>query len=284
MTAFLGMGLLGSNFVKAMLKKGEQVNVWNRTASRAMGLEEFGAKAFENVADAVKGAGRIHIVVKDDAAVNEVLAAASAGFTPGATIIDHTTTSASGAIERTEKWAALGYTYLHAPVFMGPPNALESTGTMLVSGNQEVIAKWQPALEKMTGKVINFGTRVDKAAGMKLAGNLFLIGMTGSVADTLALVKALDIPVSDVSALFESWNPVGMLPARIKKMTSNTFDQPSWELNMARKDAGLMIAEAKKGNTKLMVIPAIAAEMDTRIAEGLGNMDWTVIGKDSVGN
>ncbi len=283
MVAFLGMGLLGSNFVKAMLKKGGQVNVWNRTASRAKALEEFGAKAFDNVADAVKGAERIHIVVKDDAAVNEVLAAASAGFAPGVTIIDHTTTSAAGAIERTEKWTALGYTYLHAPVFMGPPNALESTGTMLVSGNQEVIAKWQPELEKMTGKVINFGTRVDKAAGMKLAGNLFLIGMTASVADTLALVKALDIPVSDVSALFDSWNPVAMLPARIKKITSNTFDQPSWELAMSRKDAGLMIAEAKKGNTKLMVIPAIAAEMDSRIAEGLGASDWTVIAKDSVG-
>ena len=276
------MGLLGSNFVKALLKKGEQVNVWNRTASRAKALEEFGANAFENVADAVKGVERIHIVVKDDAAVNEVLAAASAGFAPGATIIDHTTTSAAGAIERTEKWAALGYTYLHAPVFMGPPNALDGTGTMLVSGNQEVIAKWEPELAKMTGKVVNFGTRVDKAAGMKLAGNLFLIAMTAGVADTLAMTKALDIPATDVLGLFEAWNPGAMVPARIKKMTSNTFDQPSWELNMARKDAGLMMAEAKKGNAKLIAIPAIAAEMDSRIAEGLGNMDWTVIGKDSV--
>ena len=28
MIAYIGTGLLGSNFVKAMLKKGEQVNVW----------------------------------------------------------------------------------------------------------------------------------------------------------------------------------------------------------------------------------------------------------------
>ena len=283
MIAFLGMGLLGSNFVKAMLAKGEKVNVWNRTGSRAKALEAFGAKAFDEVAEAVNGADRIHIVVKDDAAVDEILANACKGFAPGATIIDHSTTSTAGARARTEKWAALGFTYLHAPVFMGPPNALDGTGSMLVSGNQDVIAKWQPALEKMTGKVINFGTRVDKAAAMKLAGNLFLIAMTAGVADTLALTKAMDIPVSDVSALFDSWNPVAMVPARIKKMTNNTFDQPSWELNMARKDAGLMIAEAKKGNIKLMVIPTIAAEMDSKIAQGFGNHDWTVIAKDSVG-
>ena len=60
MIAFLGMGLLGSNFVKALLKKGEQVQVWNRTTARATALETAGAKAFSNAADAVKGAGRIH--------------------------------------------------------------------------------------------------------------------------------------------------------------------------------------------------------------------------------
>ena len=141
MIAFIGMGLLGSNFTKALLKKGEQVNVWNRNPARAKALEEFGAKAFENITDAVKGATRIHITVKDDEAVNEVLTAASAAFEPGVLIIDHTTTTAHGAAERTELWAAKGYTYCHAPVFMGPVNALESTGTMLLSGDPAVIAK-----------------------------------------------------------------------------------------------------------------------------------------------
>lgn len=61
MKAFLGMGLLGSNFVKAMLKQGEEVQVWNRTFSKAQAVERDGAKAFENVEDAVKGAEVIHI-------------------------------------------------------------------------------------------------------------------------------------------------------------------------------------------------------------------------------
>ena len=53
MKAFLGMGLLGSNFVQAMIKRGENVQVWNRTASKAQELEKLGAKAFTQVADAV---------------------------------------------------------------------------------------------------------------------------------------------------------------------------------------------------------------------------------------
>lgn len=282
MIAFLGMGHLGSNFTKALLKKGEQVQVWNRTASKAKALEPFGAKAFDNIADAVKGASRIHLTLKDDATVNEALEQAMPGFESGVIIIDHTTTSANGAAERTELWKKRGFTYLHTPVFMGPVNALESTGTMMVSGDQATISMLEPELQKMTGKVLNFGTDTNKAAGIKLLGNLFLIAMTGGVADMLALAKSLGVAPAEILMLLESWNPGRLVPARIQKMTSDTFDQPSWELNMARKDAGLMIKAAEEGGLPLATIPAIAAEMDRWIAQGHGHDDWTVIGKAGV--
>ena len=282
MKAFLGMGLLGSNLVRAMIKKGDQVQVRNRTAAKARALEIYGAKAFDDVSQAVNGADTIHLTLKDDDTVNEVLAIASAGFEPGAIIIDHTTTSAKGAVERTAAWKSRGYTYLHAPVFIGPQNALESTGNMLVSGDQAVINKLEPELSKMTGKVINFGPEEGKAAGMKLIGNLFLLTLTAGLSDTLSLAKALGIPSGDVLALFDSWNPGASMPARLKRITEGNFRQASWELNMARKDAGLMMDAAKQSETKLFVIPAIATEMDHWIEKGHGSDDWSVIAKDSI--
>jgi len=276
------MGLLGSNFVRAMINKGAQVQVWNRTAAKATQMEQYGAKAFSNVVDAVKGADIIHLTLKDDATVDEVLAAASAGLQPGATIIDHTTTSVPGAIQRTADWKKRGFTYLHAPVFMGPANALESTGNMLVSGDQTVIARLETHLSKMTGKLINFGDETGKAAGMKLIGNNFLVAFTAGIADTLSLAKALHIPVSDLFALFDSWNPAAMLPGRLKRMSGGDYSNASWELNMARKDAGLFLQAAQQAGTKLVVIPAIAAEMDRWIEKGHGSDDWTVIAKDAI--
>jgi 3-hydroxyisobutyrate dehydrogenase len=282
MIAFLGMGLLGSNFVRALLSKGYQVQVWNRTASKAAALEAYGAKAYIRVADAVYGADVLHLTLKDDETVNEVLAEAGTAMKPGAIIVDHTTTSASGAIQRTREWKELGFTYLHAPVFMGPQNALESTGNMLVSGDQEIIQKLEPELSKMTGKLINFGPVTGKAAGMKLIGNLFLVSMTAGLADALTLAKALEIPVSDLTTLFDSWNPGTSLQARIKRMSGGDYSKPSWELNMARKDTRLFMEAAKNGGTTLTVIPAIAARMDHWIERGHGNEDWTVIGKDAL--
>ena len=282
MKAFLGTGLLGANFVKAMRNRNDQVQVWNRTASKAKALEQDGAIAFENVGEAVQGADVIHLALKDDAAVDEVLEAASAGLKSGVTIIDHTTTSKEGAIERTKTWKAKGFTYLHAPVFMGPPNALESSGYMLVSGNQEVISKVESELSKMTGKLLNFGEEEGKAAGIKLIGNLFLISMTAGLSDALALAKSLDIDSADIATLFATWNPGAGAPGRLDKLRTGDFSKPSWELDMARKDAGLMMKAANEKGVKLTVLPAVAAEMDRWIENGHGADDWSVIAKNNV--
>jgi 3-hydroxyisobutyrate dehydrogenase len=282
MIAYLGTGLLGSGFVKALLKRGEQVNVWNRTIEKAAALVADGAVVFEHVADAVKGVTRVHLTLKDDESVDEVLNAASGAFTPGMMIVDHTTTSVAGAIARTRAWKDKGFTYVHAPVFMGPVNALESSGYMLVSGDKDVLKQIVPELDKMTGKVLDFGTEVGRAAAMKLAGNHFLIAFTAGISDTLALTKAMGVPASDLTSLFNEWNPGAMLPARLKRMVSGQFDNPSWELQMARKDAGLMINEASLGQMELVVLPAIITQMDAYIAEGDGNKDWSVISRNNL--
>jgi 3-hydroxyisobutyrate dehydrogenase len=280
--AFLGMGLLGSNFVRAMLQKGETVQVWNRTTSKAKALETYGAKAFEHVSEAVQGADHIHVALKDDATVDNVLESASNGFKEGAIIIDHTTTSAKGVVQRTAAWKRKGFTYLHAPVFMGPQNALESTGFMLVSGDQSLIAQLESDLAKMTGKLLNFGPEEGKAAGIKLTGNLFLLSLMAGLSDALALAKAHGIKSQELLHLFQNWNPGTSVPARLQKIREGNFSEPSWELNMARKDAGLMINAANEAGIPLAIIPTIAALMDSWIEEGHGSDDWSVIAKDNI--
>jgi 3-hydroxyisobutyrate dehydrogenase len=282
MIAYLGTGLLGGNFVKNLLEKGNEVHVWNRSPEKAKALEASGAKAFAEAADAVKGATRIHLTLTDDQVVDDVLEKAEPGFATGVIIIDHSTTSVEGAKKRTSYWKQRGTDYIHAPVFMGPPNALDGTGYMLVCGNQEIIKKIEPELSAMTGKLINCGPDTGKAAGMKLLGNLFLMSLTAGISDTLALAKALHIPASEVETLLCTWNPGAMIPVRIKRILSDQFSDPSWELKMARKDARLMMEEAAKENQPFTIIPAIAKEMDRWIEKGHGSDDWTIIAKDNV--
>ncbi len=280
--AFFGMGLLGSNFVRALRKRGESVNVWNRSAAKASALEAEGAKAFADPAEAARGCVRLHLTLSDDAAVDEVLESARGGLGPDAVIVDHTTTTARGATARVDRWRQRGVTFLHAPVFMGPQNARESTGLMLTSGDRALIAPLEAALSAMTGKLVYVGERVDAAASMKLLGNLFLMFLTSGMAEMLALAKGLGVPSEQAATLFDHFNPGMMVPARMKRMLEGQFTDPSWELRMARKDARLMIEEATTGDVQLTMLPAIAARMDALIASGHGGDDWTVLAKDYI--
>lgn len=282
MIAFFGMGLLGSNFVRAYRRRGEDVRVWNRTAARAEALEADGAKAFTDPAEAASGAERVHLTLSDDAAVDDVLERARPGLSPTVIIVDHTTTSPTGARARAERWKDRGVEFLHAPVFMGPQNALEGTGIMLASGDAARVDRVRPVLEKMTGKLVYLGPEPDRAASFKLLGNLFLMFMTAGVAEVLTLAKALDIKPEDAVALFESFNPGAMLPARAKRMVSGDFKNPSWELAMARKDARLMLEEGERHGVPLPMLPAIAATMDRFLDRGHAHDDWMVIAKDAL--
>src|SRR5262249_31918276 len=137
MIAFLGTGLIGSGFVRAMRRRGIDVRVWNRTTAKARALESCGAHAFDDPAAAVRDAARVHVALSDDDAVDGVLDRIGGELSEGAFLIDHTTTSPTGAAARTARWKARGVRFLHAPIFMGPQNALDGTGVMLASGDRD---------------------------------------------------------------------------------------------------------------------------------------------------
>jgi 3-hydroxyisobutyrate dehydrogenase len=280
--AFFGMGLLGSNFVRALRRRGEDVHVWNRSPAKAKALEAEGARAFDDPAEAARGAARIHLTLSDDAAVDEVLERARPGFAEDAVIVDHTTTAPTGTRARAARWEERGVAFQHAPVFMGPQNALEGTGLMLASGPTDRVEQLRPALAPMTGKLIYLGPEPDRAAKFKLFGNLFLMFMTAGVAEVLTLAKALDVKPEEAAALFDAFNPATTLGMRVKRMVGGEFATPSWELAMARKDARLMLEEGDRAGVPLAMLPAIAATMDRFLERGHAHDDWTVIAKDAL--
>lgn len=282
MIAFFGTGLLGSNFVRALLRSGEAVHVWNRTPERARALEAEGAAAFADPAAAVRGASRVHLTLSDDGAVDEVLERLRPGLEAGTPVVDHTTTSPAGTAARGRRCADAGIAFQHAPVFMGPQNALEATGVMLASGERARFDALAPVLEKMTGRLVYLGPEVERAASFKLLGNLLLMFLTSGCAELLTLARASGIPAAEAATLFDWFNPAGGVAARMKRIISADFAHPSWTLAMARKDARLMLEAAEQGGAPLSLLPHIAATMDGWIDRGHGKDDWTIIAQDAL--
>jgi 3-hydroxyisobutyrate dehydrogenase len=272
--AFYGAGMLGSGMVRAMLRRGIAVRAWSRTTGKAQALEGDGARAFVDPAEAARGADRIHCCLSDDASVDAVIDAALPGIATESPIVDHTTVSPQGVVDRTRRLADTGHSYLHAPVFMGPPMALQATGVMMVSGDAGLVQRVRAALEAMCSDLRYLGERVDAAAIYKLMGNAMILAVVGGLNDLMRIAEEQGLTRSETYKLFDFYDPCGQLKGRGKRMVNGEYE-PIWSLDMARKDALLMQTAAH--HERLPVIDAVEALLRNLSDRGLGNLDLAAI-------
>jgi 3-hydroxyisobutyrate dehydrogenase-like beta-hydroxyacid dehydrogenase len=277
--AYLGTGLLGGAMAEAAAKRGNTVAVWNRTQEKARALEQFGARVAATPADAVRGAEHVHLILKDDAVVDDVIAALRPGLDDRAIIIDHTTTQPALTGERSRRLNAEGVRYIHCPVFMGPVAARAQQGVVLASGPQALFDAIKDELGRMTARVEYFGERPDLAAVYKLCGNAYIIGIAALVSDVFGIASGAGVAPADTLRILDFFNPSSLIAGRTRNMAARNFT-PAFELAMARKDVRLMLETAD--SVPLAALPAIAERMDALIAEGHGADDLAVLGNDAV--
>ena len=278
--AFFGTGLLGSGIVEGMLHRGESVVVWNRTIEKARALEAFGAVVEPDAAKAAERGTRIHLCLTNDEAVDGVLATIAPRVPRGTLILDHSTVSPQGVVARAQRLDALGLAFLHAPVFMSPESARVAKGIVLTSGPRARFEKAKPFLERMTADLWYVGEAYDRAAIFKLLGNAMLIYVVQALADIFTLAKSVGIEPAEAHQLFAHFSASGAIELRGRKMAAGDF-APHFELETARKDAGLMLALADRAGAHLAGLPAIVERMDALIAAGHGKDDLAVLGIDA---
>jgi 3-hydroxyisobutyrate dehydrogenase len=277
--AFLGTGLLGAAFAEAAAKRGDSVTVWNRSADKARALAPFGIGVAATPAEAVRDASRVHLVLKDDAVVDAIIAALRPGLAAGAVLIDHSTTLPALTAQRGQSLAAAGLKYLHCPVFMTPLAARNAKGSMLAAGPAAIFEAVKADLASMTGRLDYQGERCDLAAAKKLFGNALILSLSAAMADVLTLAQASGVDGQEAIKLMELLDLNMMVATRGANMARGDFT-PSFELAMARKDVKLMLETA--AGRPLASLPGIAARMDQLLAAGHGADDVSVIGIDAL--
>jgi len=272
--AFYGAGALGSAMVRAMLRRGIDVRVWSRSAYKAEALEPDGARAFTDPAEAATGVQRVHLCLSDDASVDAVLDAALPGIAIDSPIVDHTTVTPEGVTERVRRLGEAGYSFLHAPVFMGPPMALIATGVMMVSGDAALVERVRDALEGMCSDLRYLGENPSAAATYKLMGNAMILAVVGGLNDIIRIAEEQGLSREQAYTLFDFYDPSGQIKGRGKRMVDGDY-HTQWSVDMAHKDAVLMQAAAH--HERLPVIDAIEALLRNVSDRGLGHLDLSAV-------
>ena len=240
--AYLGLGTMGRGMVANLVRAGHDVTVFNRTASRADGLE--GVRTAATVAEAVAGREVVLYCLSDDAAVRDVVLAEGGLIEvvdPASVVVDMSTISPEVSGQEASGFAARGVAFVDAPVFGSKGEAAAGGLWVVAGGEPEVFERVRPVLEAVSETVHLMGP-VGSGVRMKLVGNSVVAAQLSALGQALTLARkaGLDLDkVLDVLAVTDFRSPIfdGVGPAVLAGDYS-----PSFALRLMLKDARLVQA------------------------------------------
>lgn len=189
---FLGLGQMGAAIAANLLRTGNAVTVWNRSAERTAPLVELGAVAAANPRAAADKAAIVFSMLADDHAVESVLDGQDGlfqGLAQGALHVSLSTISIGLADRLVAGHAARDQRYLSAPVFGRPDVAAAAKLSIVVAGDPADMDHAAPLLSAIGQRVYRVGDKPSMANLVKLGGNFMICAAIEAMAEAMALVR-----------------------------------------------------------------------------------------------
>jgi 3-hydroxyisobutyrate dehydrogenase-like beta-hydroxyacid dehydrogenase len=270
----IGLGNIGGHVAANLLEDGHAVCVHDRDAARRAALADRGAKSAGDPADVARASEISFLSLPTPDVVATVGEAWLAGATPGSVLVDLSTNAPAGVRELGRRVAAAGCRLLEAPLTGGAPGAKHRALVFLVGGEPEVFERCRPLLEKLGRAVFHFGP-LGSGNTAKLVNSLLAFSATWASLEGLAIAAKAGL---DLRTLVEAVRTGGAGNFFIERMVEgiNQRGRPAqFALRLAAKDAELIAMTAQDEGVEAPVASAIAHVMDSAVAAGLGDRDWS---------
>ncbi len=142
---------MGLGMAQRLLQAGHDLRVYNRTASKAVGLERAGARSFPTPREACTGAEAVFAMTADDTSSRSVWlgpdGALAARLASRALAIECSTLSHEWVMQLAAQSRAQDLRYLDAPVTGLPDSAAAGTLTLLVGADPPDLESARPLLD-----------------------------------------------------------------------------------------------------------------------------------------
>ena len=281
--AFIGLGNMGSNMARNVLRAGHPVTVWNRTLAKAEEHRAQGAKVAASPAEAAKEAEAVITMLADDAAVESAVLPPGGmieTLPKGAAHISMSTISVGLSRKLAEEHGKRGQKYITAPVF-GRPEAAEAAKLFVVAaGDPAVVERLKPLLEVMGQRVFVMGDKPEMANVVKLSGNFLIASVIESVGEAIALTRKYGVdPHQYVEFLTNSLFAAPVYKTYGGLIADEKYRPAGFKIRLGLKDLKLALAAAESVDAPLPVASMIRDHLLTAIARGMEDMDWSATAK-----
>ncbi|HEX2911266.1 MAG TPA: NAD(P)-dependent oxidoreductase [Chloroflexia bacterium] len=274
---FVGLGIMGAGMAGQLLEQGFELVVWNRDRSKAQPLVERGAKLAASPAELASEVEVVITMVRDDAAVREVLLGengAIAAAKPGTTFIDMSTVTPGMTRELLQATDAKGCHYLDSPVTGSKAAAASGQLNLLVGGKAEDIEAQRDVLETMAGTITHIGPN-GSSAFFKLANNQLAAVLLATYGECLALIEAagIDRAMALETLIGTAARVSGMKKDKILKGDFST----DFALDLMHKDLTQAMQAANEVGLPAPILAATREVYQQARKEGKGGQDFAVI-------
>jgi 2-hydroxy-3-oxopropionate reductase len=273
--AFIGLGIMGSPMAVHLAKAGHQVAGYNRTPEKAAPLVDAGGRAAESIADAVRDAEVVCVMVPDSPDVADVLAGEGGVFDnakPGTLVIDFSSIRPDVTTQLAEQATAKGLRLVDAPVSGGEAGAVNAALSIMVGGAADDFTAAKPYLDVVGNTVVHVGP---SGAGqtVKAANQLIVAANIEALAEALVFLEAYGVDTdAALEVLGGGLAGSKVLDQKKQNMLGRSFE-PGFRIALHHKDLGIVTAAAREAGVVVPLGSLVAQLMASALANGDGGLD-----------
>lgn len=253
---FIGTGVMGASMVRNLLKNQYEVNVYNRTSSKAKALEADGAKFCETIESCVTDVDYTIMIVGLPSDVEEVSTKVLQYAKTGSVIIDMTTSSPQLAEKIYRDALIKSISVLDAPVSGGDIGAKNGTLSIMVGGDETTFNQCLPLFESM-GKNIIYCGNAGKGQHTKMANQIAIAGTVAGVTEAITYANKMNLdPQTMLNAISAGAAGSWQMSNNGQKMISEDF-APGFYIKHFVKDMNIAINCADTNQLELPILKIV---------------------------
>lgn len=271
--AVLGTGLMGAPVARNLRKRGFTVQAWNRTTAKAQALVADGIEAFDNPADAVRGADIIVTMLKDGPSVKDAIQAAVPALRQGAIWLQLSTVGIEATTALEALAAQNGLVFYDAPVQGTRQPAELAQLVILASGSAAQRETVQPIFDAIGKRTLWVAEQPGASSRLKLALNNWAFALTHGLAESLALAKGLGVdPALVVDVVTGGPMDSGYFQTKATAILANNY-ATNFSITNAVKDARLVVDAAAQADVRMDVAEGGLRRFERAVASGHSDKD-----------
>jgi 2-hydroxy-3-oxopropionate reductase len=279
--AFIGLGIMGRPMAINLVSAGFDVVGYNLSPAAIEAVVTEGGRGAGSIAEAVKGADVIAVMVPDSPDVELVLTGEDGVYDnarEGALVIDFSTILPDVSRRMAEVGAARGLRVLDAPVSGGEAGAVEGNLSIMVGGTAEDFALAAPVLDVVGATVVHVGP-AGSGQTVKAANQLIVAGNIELLAEAIVFLEAHHVDTdAAVKVLGGGLAGSTVLQRKAGNMLSRNF-APGFRIALHHKDMGIVTNAAREAGVVIPLGAAVAQLIASLNAQGHGGLDHSALFK-----